>query len=142
MPLSRYLKLVIISLQLVQHTSFPKKRLIYYTDQGHIAVSQGYLGECYLLTLCFLFRNASNQHNYQPFSFLIILTFFIPSSSHRFLIFVELLSNPNILPTLRYLTKLASMTQLEKISGESFTKRICKKRWKMLYKKYVSDLNL
>ena len=31
-----------------------------------------------------------------------------------FLIFVEeLLSNPNILPTLRYLTKLASMAQLE-----------------------------
>ena len=46
-----------------------------------------------------------------------------------FLIFVEeLLSNPNILPTLRYLTTL--------------TKRICKKGWKMLYRKYVSDLNL
>ena len=30
-----------------------------------------------------------------------------------FLIIVELLSNPNILPTLRYVTKLASMTQLE-----------------------------
>ena len=45
------------------------------------------------------------------------------------LIFVEeLLSNPNILPTLRYLTTL--------------TKRICKKVWKMLYRKYVSDINL
>ena len=124
--------------------AFQRKDLkIYYTRDTlrYLKVTEG---ECYLLTLCFLFRNTSNRNNYQTeiISFLIILTFFIPSSSHRFLIFVELLSNPNILPTLRYLTKLASMTQLEKINGESFTKRICKKRWKMLYKKYVSDLNL
>ena len=44
------------------------------------------------------------------------LKIFTPTNLGGFLIFIELLNNlnnPNILPTLRYLTKLASKAQLD-----------------------------
>ena len=41
------------------------------------------------------------------------LKIFTPTNLGGFLIFIKLLNNPTILPTLRYLTKLASKAQLD-----------------------------
>ena len=66
------------------------------------------------MTLCFLFRNTLNRNNYRTvFFFNNPLMIFTRTNFSGFLIIVELLSNPNILLTLRYVTKLALMTQLE-----------------------------
>ena len=63
----------------------------------------------------------------EPFSFFYNnLIIFAPTNSRGFLIFLELLSNPNILPTLRYLTRIDKK--------ESFTRKIGKKGWKMLHR--------
>ena len=56
------------------------------------------------------------------------LKIFTPANLGGFLIFIKLLNNPTILPTLLYLTKLASKAQLDQISGGSFTTRICQQR--------------
>ena len=56
------------------------------------------------------------------FIFTNLLTIFTPTNPGGFLIFTELLNNPNILLTLGYLTKSASKAQLQLIGGGSFTK--------------------
>ena len=78
---------ILLSLQFVSTLAFQK---IYQTlIVSHIAISQWKLRKILLTDMIFFFRNAKNWHNYQTIT------------KCGFLIFMQLLNNPNILLTFR-----------------------------------------